>query len=347
MISKYMQNAQEGPRTQRNTRHIIGSWRGVVCTAILLWVAVAAGCASSGGQGNAPGLMGLDSLPAEAVWADWTPVARGEQGLLPQEFIDEVVAFDYWQIDAAPTEEDGWSGAASILDYLRRESSNGDGLNAKQRATATLLLQALDGAEPGSATDTTATTDNAPGKRQMDVSFVVSLDPEKAEEGLIVRFYAPIAAKGATPGLAIYLGRTEGQSSDFERAIIWARPGFEQAEAFTIALNKDDTSAGATSPGEPAWSAQQFDGIVAPRAAAQSGSLEDVAGLAESIFKRQFWALLTGAGYVEATARAAQEHALPDDIKPALGLTLRERQIEEIYRDTVFVPQAEVPAQFR
>src|SRR5690554_1549460 len=320
--------------SRMGTRKLSGLRRRCAAAAAFFLIAVAAGCASSGSQGDNADLMGLDSQPSEAIWTDWTPVARGEQGLLPEAFIDEVVAFDYWQIDAGEYEEDAWSGAASILDYLRRESSNGGGLNAKQRATATLLLQTLDGAKEDA------------GARRMDVTFVVSLDPEKAEEGLIARFYAPLSDKGATPGLAIYLGRVEGQSGGFERALVWARPEFEQAEAFTIALNKAPASAEGAR-----WSAHQFDGIVAPRGASladapEGESLEEVAGLAEAIFKRQFWTPLTGNNYVEATELADTERALPEDIKPAIGLTLRERQIEEIYRDTVFIPRGDVPAQF-
>lgn len=322
-----------GAARHRTSQHMAPkmAWlrRGIASAATVLLIASAVGCASSGSQGGGAGLMGLDSQPAGPIWADWTPVARGGQGLLPEAFIDEVVAFDYWQIDATEHEEDAWSGAASILDYLRRESSNGAGLNAKQRATATLLLQALDGADRDS------------GARRMDVTFVVSLDPEKTEEGLIVRFYAPLADKGATPGLAVYLGRVEGGSGGFERALVWARPGFEQAEAFTIALNKAPSSADGSG-----WSAHQFDGIVAPRDSSESVSLEEVADLAEAIFKRQFWTPLTGVNYVEATDLADEESALPEDIKPALGLTLRERQIEEIYRDTVFIPRGDLPAQF-
>ena len=332
MTPKEEQTSRDGSRRKMRGMSRLG--RKFASAAVVLLLGAAAGCASSGSQGNGAGLMGLDSQPSEAIWTDWTPVARGEQGLLPEAFIDEVVAFDYWQIDAGEYEEDAWSGAASILDYLRRESSNGGGLNAKQRATATLLLQALDGAKEDA------------GARRMDVTFVVSLDPEKAEEGLIVRFYAPLSDKGATPGLAIYLGRVEGQSGGFERALVWARPGFEQAEAFTIALNKAPASAEGAR-----WSAHQFDGIVAPRGSSESDapegeSLEEVAGLAEAIFKRQFWTPLTGNDYVEATELADTERALPEDIKPAIGLTLRERQIEEIYRDTVFIPRGDVPAQF-
>src|SRR5690554_6621704 len=295
--------------SRMGTRKLSGLRRRCAAAAAFFLIAVAAGCASSGSQGDNADLMGLDSQPSEAIWTDWTPVARGEQGLLPEAFIDEVVAFDYWQIDAGEYEEDAWSGAASILDYLRRESSNGGGLNAKQRATATLILQALDGAKEGA------------GARRMDVTFVVSLDPEKAEEGLIVRFYAPLSDKGATAGLAIYRGRVEGQSGGFERALVWARPGFEQAEAFTIALNKAPASADVSTDGAR-WSAHQFDGIVAPEdsvedASAQGESLEEVAGLAEAIFKRQFWTPLTGNNYVEATELADTERALPEDIKPA------------------------------
>ncbi|AWV89893.1 hypothetical protein [Bradymonas sediminis] len=343
MNSKYGINprgAQEHRiEARRGARQMTWVRRGLATAATLLLVGAAAGCASGGSQGNGGGLMGLDSQSAQAIWADWTPVARGDQGLLPDAFVDEVVAFDYWQIDAAEFEEDAWSGAASVLDYLRREASDGSGLNAKQRATATLLLQALDGGA-GEA--------NAIGARRMDVTFVVSLDPDRAEEGMIVRFYAPLTDKGATPGLAIYMGRVEGESGGFERALVWARPGFEQAEAFTVALNQAPASADADG-----WSARQYDGIVAPRDSAngemtQGDSLEEVAGLAEAIFKSQFWTPFSGSNYVEAKSVADQERALPDDIKPALGLTLRERQIEEIYRDTVFIPRDDIdlPAEF-
>lgn len=324
--------------SRQKTRGSSRLWGKLASAALLLSLAAGAGCASSGSSGHGAGLMGLDSQPAQAVWADWTPVARGEAGLLPGAFVDQVVAFDYWQIDTGEYEEDAWSGTASILDYLRRESNNGGALSPGQRATATLLLQALDGAKEDA------------GARRMDVTFVVSLDPDAAQEGLIVRFYAPLTDKCATPGLAIYLGRVEGQTDGFERALLWASPGFEQAEAFTIALHRLPASAGAASDGAR-WSAVQYDGIVAPEApsadaAAEGESLDGVADLAEAIFRRQLWAPLTGTHYIEATELADTERALPAGIKPALGLTLRERQIEEIYRDTVFIPRGDVPAQF-
>lgn len=309
-------------------------WAWVALGALLL-----AGCAgTSGAPAASGGLMRLEDAPAQAVWTDWTPAAHAP-GLLPAAFVDQVVAFDYWQIDDAQFREQAWAGAASVLDYLRQEDAGKGVLDPAQRPTATALLQAFDaaGAQGG----------------QMDVTFVVSLHPEYAMEGLILRFYAHLPHQKVTPGLAIFLGRQEGDAAGFEGAVMWAQSGFEEAAPFTVALERDHTTGD-----DGGWTAARYDGLVVPgdndtpaAADAQTtppqDALESAADLAGAIFQQNFWDPLVGAHYVEASIQADAPLALPPGVEPALGLTVRERQLEEILRDTLFVPRVEVPAQFR
>ncbi len=264
--------------------------------------------------------MGLDDQPAHAVWRDWT--AQPDTRLVPKSFVDQVVAFDYWQIGDEDFIEDAWAGASAVLDYARRE-----GLSDEQEHTDTLLLEALDSRQ-------------GPGDKHMDVTYVVSLDQKKPVEGLVVRFFEELPDKHVAPGLSIYLGRAEGASGGFDRAVMWAVPRFKQAQAFTIALHKTDKG----------WVAHKFDGAAypaeaGPEEASKNGSLKGVADLATSIFTNKLWTPLTGANYVEAKPKAAEgkERALPKDVPAALGLEVRERQIEETYQDTVFPPRVEVP----
>lgn len=272
-------------------------------------------CATSGGSGNGDsGLMGLGDEPATAVWEDWD--AKPADGIAPKAFADTVVAFDYWQVDDEDFIEESWAGVSGVLDFVRRE-----GLPEAQENTATLLLQALDRRQSDEPT-------------RMDVTYVVSLDQENPSEGLVVRLYAPISDKGVTPGVAIYLSRDSGSPAEgFERATIWAAPNFAQAEGFTVAL--EETDAG--------WVAAKDDGVVYPVGESKSESLTGAAGLAREILTKRFWQPLTGAGFVEAKQSATEEREIPSGIERALGLEVRERQLEEVYRDTVFPPRAEIP----
>lgn len=304
-------------------------WRGALGAAAL--VLLLGGCASSGsGAGASGGLMGLDDGPQEPVWAGWQ-VDPAASELLPSAFVDEVVAFDYWQIEDTAFRERAWTGAASLLDYLRRDAGEGGALKERQARTATLLLQAFEGRQG----------DNSEPSGQMDVTYVVSLDPAQEMEGVVVRFYAHIDSKDVTPALGIFLGRIADAGESFERAFLWTRPGFEEAEAFTMQLERaadEQAGWGARLERGQTWGAQDSE--------APAPELGEVAELTATIFEQDFWGPLTGPDYVEAAPRADQEIELPGDIEPAIGLPVRERQIEEIYRDTVFVPRVDTPAQF-
>jgi hypothetical protein len=290
---------------------------------LLILSACATACATSNGTSGDSTLMGLDDRPAKAVWEDWTPEPNNQSTdhLVPQVFIDQVVAFDYWQIGDDEFVNEGWTGVSAVLDYVRRE-----GLSEAQDNTATLLLQALDSRQP-------------PEKTLMDVTYVVSLDQdEQLSEGLVVRVYAPLEDKGVTPGAAIYLGRDVGSAGGFDRAVVWAVPGFAEAEAFTVDLEKTDAG----------WSAHRVGGAVYPADEAalpdeRVSSLDSANELTREILTTRFWEPLTQVGYVEAKPMAEGETGLPPRLQPALGMELRERQLEEIYSDTVFPPRDEVP----
>jgi hypothetical protein len=288
---------------------------------ILLLAALALpACATSSATSGDSGLMGLDDEPAKAVWEDWMPAPA--DSLVPQEFADQMVAFDFWQIGDDEFVNEGWTGVSAVLDYVRRE-----GLTEAQDNTATLLLQALDSRQP-------------PEKTLMDVTFVVSLDQDdQPSEGLVVRVYAPLSDKGVTPGAAIYLGRDADSGAGFDRAFVWAVPAFEEAQAFTVSLDKTDTG----------WSGQKFAGAVYPaeRAALADdkvSSLGSANDLIREILTTRFWEPLTGVGFVEAKPRAEEgQDGLTGGLAPSLGLEVRERQLEEIYSDTIFPPRIEAP----
>jgi hypothetical protein len=285
----------------------------------ILLLALLPACATSSASGGNSGLMGLDDEPATAVWEDWT--AEPAQGLVPQAFVDDVVAFDYWQIGDDAFVSQGWTGVSALLDYVRRE-----GLAEAQDNTVTLLLQALDSRQP-------------PDKTMMDVTYVVSLDQNlQPTEGLVVRVYAPLTDRGVTPGAAIYLSRIAGSGAGFDQAILWAVPAFEQARAFTLTIEKTDAG----------WSAHRVGAAVYPAdeaalQATKTRSLDGANELIREIFSTRFWDPLTRVGFVEAKEAATEEMALPTGIEPALGLEVRERQLEEIYADTVFPPRVEAP----
>ncbi|QDG52706.1 hypothetical protein FIV42_18765 [Persicimonas caeni] len=284
-------------------------------TKLILLLLILPACATSSGSGSGDsGLMGLGDEPAKAVWEDWT--AKPAAGIAPEAFVDQMVAFDYWQVDDENFIEESWAGVSGVLDFVRRE-----GLPEAQENTATLLLQALDSRQGDQQTS-------------MDVTYVVSLDQQNPSEGLVVRLYSPIADKKATPGVAIYMGRDSGSPAEgYDRAVIWAAPDFEEAEGFTVALDRTDAG----------WVAAKDNGVVYPVGESKSDSLTGAAGLAREILTKRFWEPLTGVGFVEAKQSATEESELPADIERALGLEVRERQIEEVYKDTVFPPRAEIP----
>jgi hypothetical protein len=276
---------------------------------VILLTLLLTACASAPTPTGSSNLMGLDDSQVEAAWAQWTPAPHSG---VPQGFVDEVVAFDYWQIDSAEVVDEAWSGMSALLDYLRR-----DGLDDAQRDTVTALLQALD-------------SDRA----IMDVTFVVSLDADRAAEGLVVRIYRRLEETsedepGATASVAVYLERPEQPSAGFERAVMWAAAGFEQPRPFTVSLERADGD----------WSVRKFDDALYPTPADDATSIDGAAELASDIFERAFWTPFVGPAFVEAIPRAEDEAPTPAPIEPALGLELRERQLEEVYRDTVFPPR--------
>lgn len=266
-------------------------------------------CASTPSPTGSSDLMGLDDPQVEAAWAKWTPAPHDA---VPQGFVDEVVAFDYWQIDSKEVVDEAWSGVSALLDYLRR-----DGLDDAQRDTVTALLQALDSDEA-----------------IMDVTFLVSLDADRAAEGLVVRIYRRLEETAedepaATASVAVYLERPEQPSAGFERAVMWATAGFDEPRPFTVSLERADGQ----------WGVRKFDDAVYPTPADQGSSIEGAAELAPDIFERAFWTPFVGSAFVEAIPRAEDHAPTPLPIEPALGLELRERQLEEVYRDTVFPPR--------
>ncbi len=271
----------------------------------LLLTLLLTACSTTSNSTGDSSLMGLEDGPAKAVWADWSPSEKAD--VVPEMFVEQVVAFDYWQIESDETREQAWTGVSALLDYLRRES-----LSEGQADTATALLQALD-------------SDQA----RMDVTYVVALDADRPAEGLVVRVFRELDDAGAVPAVAIYLERREDAGAGYEDAVMWSSAGFEEAEPFTLALGRADG----------AWSAQLIDGVAYPVSEPTDAPLDEAAQLAANIFERRFWQPFTGASFVEATPRAEDQRALPAPLEPALGLEVRDRQIEEVYRDTVFPPR--------
>lgn len=277
----------------------------VIYAALCLLLTACGGPAATGDRSGDSELMGLDEEPGAPVWRGWG--AEGREAA-PEGFGDEVAAFDYWQVDDERLFEEAWSGASSLLDYLRR-----DELPEAQREAATVLLQALD-------------SDRA----RMDVTFVVEDDEGANTEGLVVRLYRALEEEGAVPTFAVYAERSEEAREGFDRLYLWANPGFAEAEAFTVAV--DD---------EGGWRARRADGLVYPAPAEAEPVLDEAADLAVEIADERFWKPFSGPGFVEARSRVDtdDEVDLPDPLQPALGLDERDRDIEEVYEETSFPPR--------
>ncbi len=254
---------------------------------------------------DGPRMIGLEDPPPVDVWTEWTADASAPTApvLLGQRF----AAFDYWQVADEAFVSQSWNALFPVLDTLRRESAE----LANVEETLTLLMATV---EPGAASKPTG----------MDITFVVSARPGAEAEGVLVRLFQPLDS-GATPGISILLVRQPGGSAAFGEAYIWGTSGFAQGSAFSARVDTESIVLAA--------------GLVYPMAAQKDAGADLSAQLIYEILAEQLWRPLTGMAYLESQLPAEQPIAQPPGFEPAAGLVLGDREVEQVFNDTVFVPR--------
>ena len=258
------------------------------------------------------GAAALARLSAPAPgWTRWRPQPTAPSS--PS--LTGLRAFDYWQIEDAGFVQQLWPALFAALDYLRAQLGPAQ---ADMRQTIELLLTMM---EPGRPL-------KGRSSPQVDVTFVTGQDESGEWEGALWRVFVTLEG-GAAPGLTLLLKRRVGRDAAPSRVTLWGSSGHEQGKPFSASLVRE-----AAKTASLRWD----EGLVAqPQERPQERS--QAAGLMLEVLLGALWPRISQQAYLEpAIGRAAQQRALPASFPPACGLSLRERELEQIYADTVFIP---------
>ena len=256
-------------------------------------------------------LLGLNDRPQTRIWEDWT--ARPAV-VVPPGWVDDVVAFDYWQIDDSDVVEEVWSTLATMLDTVRRTAEE-----RRVGQTATALLEALEAGPPDV---------------HVDVTFVV-VPTDPLWEGFVLRMARRVEDRG-TSAVAIALLRPADGGPAPRRIKLWAQPGFEEPTPFVMELNGTKGSDWSFS-----ISSDRDGGGDQTALQARRSDTGEQAKLIAHVAEEQIWSRLTGAAYAGAATRADQQRALPEPLESALGLETRDRRISELPSNSAFTPRME------
>ena len=272
---------------------------------ILIWVVLlgAAGCATppAGPVDTSDSeMLGLQEGPARPVWEDWEPV---QVAALPDEILEPMAAFDYWQLDDPDFVELAWAPVSTLLDSVRRLSDD----EAVQNS-ATLMLESL---EPGDGSGVL-----------VDATFYVTED----REGVAIRFLRENEG-GGSASVVVLLDRGATGATSPNRIRLFASPGYAQPSAFSVILARN--SAG--------WGATLYPGYL-PKADT-SGPEIDQADLYADVLTAQLWTPLTGTDYASATRRSDDPQPIPSTFRRALGLDVDDRDIARVFTNSVFTPR--------
>ena len=246
--------------------------------------------------------MGADEAPLTDVWRDWQPAIGPST---PVEFAAQASAFDYWQITDEAYLEEAWTAMFAMLTEFRAQS------RGSYDETFRTLMTVLEGDE---------------GSRRFDVTFVVSRPgAEPMWEGLVARVYRELPDGGA-PGVSVLLRRPEGAGDEPAAMTLWLFSGFSEAPSLTVALDR----AGAN------WSARVAPGITLRTPEA----LADDETLVATVLQETFWRRLVGRNYMESDiSRRDAIEPTPGPQPVAAGLELGDRDIEQVFSDSVFAPR--------
>ena len=241
----------------------------------------------------------------QPIWWNWTP-AKTPQASAPSL---SWRVFDYWLVQDDALVGVFWQGLYPVLDMLRLQKK----ASAPARATVTALMTLLD--------------EDKTRQRWMDLTFVV--DAKAGWEGVVCRLYGKHKTNGATYGLSLVFKRPVGQLQPTS-VLLWGVSGFEQGAAMTALLSRK------------AGSLMMEDGLkTSPRVVVERSPSVP---LMIDILQKMIWSKVSGTAYNEPKIKVDRKGrvARVANFPVGLGVKLQPRKIEEVLKQTVFVPQMDL-----
>ncbi len=247
-------------------------------------------------------LIGLDDDRLTAIWENWTP----SEGPSTPSYSSRATAFDYWQITDADYIDTAWAAVFAVVQFARNETDP-----AFEDTYRTLM---------------TVLEDDTEGERRFDLTFVAAAPGSNTSwEGVIARVYRE-KANGAAPGIAVELRRPEGGAQTPTSANVWFFSSY--AEARSVTLDVDKAAGG--------WDGTFAEGIV------REGTrpLDADPAIVAVVLQQVFWTPFVASSYMDTTVeRRDVPLPTPRPHPVAAGLELGDRDIDQVYSDTVFPPR--------
>ena len=275
--------------------------------AFLILVAVTlAACASSrGGAANSGpqrALLGSADDPLQADWQNWTPQNVRST---PPTLDGTATAFDYWQVTDLAQHEAAWAAIFGLLGEVRRTAPR------EYESTLRMLMTVL---EPDP---------KAPA--QLDATFFAARPGSAIEfEGVGWRLWRELPS-GAAPSVTVFLRRDPRGADTPDQAMVWLFGGFDEAPSLTVRLD-----------GVNAWRTTLADGI----ADHADTPIDAESALLEAILRDTFWSPVVGPSYIETPIERRQTlQQTPPQQPRALGLMLGDRDIDQVFTNSVFAPR--------
>lgn len=275
-------------------------------TALLTLILLFSACkttAPSVADGPQRQMLGLGDEPLAADWLEWTPQ---QQTSTPTSLADDATAFDYWQITDEAKREEAWAAIFGLLGEVRRVAPR------EYDTTFRMLMTVL---EPG--------TDE--GAQHLDATFFAARPGTSSMfEGVGWRLWRELPS-GATPGVTVWLRRYEASAERPTEAFVWFYGGFDEAKSLTLRFD-----------GTNGWAMTVGDGIITTPSTAMKGESR----LLEGIIVGTFWQPIIGSQYLETDVeRRERTTPTPAQQPTALGLPLGDRDIDQVFSDSVFAPR--------
>ena len=273
--------------------------------AFIIFALICAAC--SGPQQSEPSgdssrkMLGVDDpVRASDLWGEWTAEPNYA---LPTDFEKRSAVFDYWAIEDDNQKEEHWAAMFSILDFLRSDAR----LDDTKRLSLSSLMASLEGSDT-----------------QFDATFLVSRSSSNRWEGVVTRFAREVRGgreqRAGLSTITVFLERAEGEGDAFSRVWIWAQPGFLETPPFTLFIDRATGKSAVQS------------GVTQTRATdADTPSMRAVLDLLTA----SVWKPMTFGGYVE----TEHHDAAPPLLDASLGMQVGDRDIDQVYSDTVFPPR--------
>ena len=247
--------------------------------------------------------MGAQNEPRD-TWRDWTPQAQTQSS--PQSFDAQATAFDYWQVTDEGQREAAWAAIFGVLSEVRQNAP------ADYEPTLRMLMTVLE-PEP----------EGAPVR--LDATFVAARPGSKAPfEGVGWRLWRELPS-GAAPSVTILLSRSAVGPREPDTAVVWLFGGYEEARSLSVQLD-----------GRSGWVMKLGDGIGVDTTTELSGE----GALLSQILRTTFWDPVVSNAYLETSLeRRETPEPTPPQHPTALGLSLGDRDIDQVFTESVFAPR--------